>query len=162
MMISDKDLLYLRQAVNLAKKALDHGDQPFGALLVSKDGDVLFSDHNHVKDGDHTRHLEFEIAKWAMQNLSLEDRKLSTVYTSGEHCPMCAAAHGWANLERIVYASSTKQLVKWLSEFGLKPSNVKPLSLEMVLENTIIEGPVLSFESEIYNYHKAFYAPKKF
>jgi len=26
------------------------------------------------------------------------ERLQATVYTSGEHCPMCAAAHGWAGL----------------------------------------------------------------
>jgi len=160
-MISNKDLLYLRQAVDLAKKALDYGDQPFGALLVSKDGDILYADHNHVKDGDHTRHPEFEIARWAMLNLSLEDRKASTVYTSAEHCPMCAAAHGWANLGRIVYASSTRQLINWLKELGVTPGNVKPLSIDTVLDNTLIEGPVLSFESEIYGYHQIYYSKNK-
>ena len=65
-MITNKDLKYLKRAVELAKIALDNGDQPFGSVLVGQDGQILFEDHNHVKDGDHTRHPEFEIAKWAM------------------------------------------------------------------------------------------------
>ncbi len=47
-----------------------------------------------------------------------EERSKTTVYTSGEHCPMCAAAHGWVGLGRIIYASSSEQLVQWVSEMG--------------------------------------------
>jgi len=25
------------------------------------------------------------------------------MYTSGEHCPMCAAAHGWVGIGKLVY-----------------------------------------------------------
>src|SRR5690606_42128288 len=66
----------------------------FGSILVSASGQVLFEDRNRVAGGDHTRHPEFAIARWAAENLSTEARAAATVYTSGEHCPMCAAAHG--------------------------------------------------------------------
>src|SRR5699024_11904289 len=49
----------------------------------------LFEDHNHVSGGDHTQHPEFAIARWAANNLTPEERAKATVYTSGEHCPMC-------------------------------------------------------------------------
>ena len=94
-MISKNDLDYLARCVALAQEALDKGDEPFGSLLVSEDGRVLFEDHNHVAGGDHTQHPEFAIARWAAQNMTPEKRKKAVVYTSGEHCPMCAAAHGW-------------------------------------------------------------------
>jgi len=31
---------------------------------------------------------------------------------------MCAAANGWVGIGRIVYASSSRQLMEWLKEFG--------------------------------------------
>lgn len=156
-MITKKDLKHLKRAVELAEIALNKGEQPFGSLLVDKDGNVLFEDHNRVKDGDYTRHPEFEIAKWAMNNLKLEDREQATVYTSGEHCPMCAAAHGWASLGRIVYASSSMQLTKWLEEFGVVRSKVKPLPILEVINDTIVDGPVESLSSEVYKLQKKFY-----
>ncbi len=58
-MINDLDLKYLRRCVELAKTALDKGDEPFGSVLVSADGDVLFEDHNHVAGGDHTQQCAF-------------------------------------------------------------------------------------------------------
>ena len=96
------------------------GDEPFGSVLVAADGTVLFEDHNRVAGGDHTRHPEFELARWAAAHLTPEERRQATVYTSGEHCPMCAAAHGWVGLGRIVYASSSAQLVAWLAELGVR------------------------------------------
>ena len=80
---------------------------------------VLAEDRNRVAGGDRTRHPEFELARWAAANLTPEERRRATVYTSGEHCPMCAAAHGWVGLGRIVYATSSAQLVAWLAELGV-------------------------------------------
>ncbi len=64
-MISESDLKYLRRCVELAETALRKGDQPFGSVLVSADGEVLMEDHNHVAGGDHTQHPEFALARWA-------------------------------------------------------------------------------------------------
>ncbi|WP_242597190.1 nucleoside deaminase [Billgrantia sulfidoxydans] len=79
---------------------------------------MLAEGHNQVASGDRTRHPEFELARWAAANMSPAARAAATVYTSGEHCPMCAAAHGWVGLGRIVYASSSEQLSGWLAELG--------------------------------------------
>ena len=97
-MISDIDMKYLRRCVELAKEAVEAGDEPFGSVLVSADGKVLAEDHNRVKDGDHTQHPEFNLARWAASNMTEEERQAATMYTSGEHCPMCAAAHGWVKI----------------------------------------------------------------
>src|SRR5690606_33966610 len=123
--ITDKDRVHLRRCVELTAKALESGNDPFGSVLVSASGDVLFEDHNHVVGGDQTQHPEFAIARWAASNLSPEERIKATVYTSGEHCSMCAAAHGWVGLGRIVYATSAEQLTGWLSELGAAPSRVR-------------------------------------
>ena len=65
MTLTATDLAHLRTCVGLAREALDDGDEPFGSMLVDADGEVRFDDRNRVKDGDETRHPEFEIAKWS-------------------------------------------------------------------------------------------------
>src|SRR5690606_33076760 len=105
-MLNDTDMRHLRRCVELAEMALEGGNPPFGSLLVSAAGEVLYEDHNRTSGGDATRHPEFEIARWASTHLEPAERARATVYTSGEHCPMCSAAHGWVGLGRIVYASS--------------------------------------------------------
>ena len=89
-----------------------------------------------------------------------EERSKATVYTSGEHCPMCAAAHGWAGLGRIVYASSSEQLGQWLTELGAAPSRVRNLPIQDVIIDSTVEGPVPELVEEVHQLHRQFYAKR--
>jgi tRNA(Arg) A34 adenosine deaminase TadA len=149
MAVSDVDLVHLRRCVDLAREALDDGDEPFGSVLVDAEGRVRFADRNRVKDGDETRHPEFEIARWSATHLTPEERRDATVYTSGEHCPMCAAAHAWMGLGRIVYATSTAQLGQWCAEWGIPPGPVAPLPIGAVAPGVVTEGPVAELADEV-------------
>src|ERR1700685_1418300 len=131
--VTDADLLYLRRCVELAAEAVEMGDFPFGSVLVAADGTVLSEDRNReVTTGDPTRHPEFALAQWAAMNITPPERSAATVYTSGEHCPMCAAAHGWVGLGRIVYATSSEQMTGWLAEWGGGSSPVLPRAITEV------------------------------
>jgi tRNA(Arg) A34 adenosine deaminase TadA len=153
-MIDATDKQHLTRCVALAEQALEAGDEPFGSVLVSGDGEVLMEDHNRVAGGDGTRHPELAIARWAAENLPPEKRARATVYTSGEHCPMCAAAHGWVGLGRIVYASSSAQLVSWLEAMGVAPPPVRPLPIQEVVPNANVEGPVPELAERIRGLHR--------
>ncbi|MCL7940821.1 nucleoside deaminase [Halomonas sp. ATCH28] len=153
-MITETDKQHLQRCVELAEEALEAGDEPFGSVLVSGDGEVLVEDHNHVAGGDATQHPEFFLARWAAENLAPEERARATVYTSGEHCPMCAAAHGWVGLGRIVYASSSEQLVEWLTELDVAPPRVRPLPIQEVVPTAEVEGPVAEFAERICDLHR--------
>ena len=87
----------------------EYRELPFGSVLVSQEGKILFEDHNHDKDGDRTQHPEYAVVKWALEHLTEEERRNTVVYTR-EHCSMCSSAHALAGLGRIVYASSSAQL----------------------------------------------------
>jgi len=157
-MITDVDRVHLERCVELAAAALAAGDEPFGSVLVSSSGEVLFEDHNHVAGGDHTQHPEFAIARWAAANLSPEERATATVYTTGEHCPMCAAAHGWVGLGRIVYASSSQQLGQWLSQLNVPESRVRPLPISEVIRDTVVDGPVADLAESVRQLHVKFHS----
>ena len=156
--LSDRDLRHLRRCIELAAQALMAEDEPFAAVLVASDGTILFEDHNHVASGDPTRHPEFELARWSAANMTTAERAAATVYTSGEHCPMCAAAHGWVGLGRIVYASSTEQLTGWLTELGLPEPPVRPLAIQDVVPHLRVDGPVPSLAEEVRQLHRRFHA----
>lgn len=157
MTISEIDVKHLRRCVELAKIALEKDHEPFGSILVSANGEVLAEEHNQVGDGDPTQHPEFTLARWAARNMTPEERSKATVYTSGEHCPMCAAAHGWVGLGRIVYASSSDQLVQWLNEFGVKPSRVRNLPIQKVIRDVTIDGPVPDLARQVRELHRQLY-----
>ncbi|KAM0555985.1 hypothetical protein ACHAPJ_005965 [Fusarium lateritium] len=158
-MVNEQDLEHLRLAVSLAREALKAGDAPFGSVLVCSEGKVLQTDRNRTVTGsngdgraDSTLHPEFTLARWAQLNLGAEERAKSTVYTSGEHCAMCSAAHAWCGLGRIVYVSSTEQLEVWKDEFGVD-APVAPLSINQVAPGLQVEGPVEELDKEVYQLH---------
>jgi NAD(P)-dependent dehydrogenase (short-subunit alcohol dehydrogenase family)/tRNA(Arg) A34 adenosine deaminase TadA len=152
------DLAHLRRCVALAEASLEAGDEPFGSVLVDGSGAIRFEDRNRVAGGDHTRHPELAIARWAAEHLTPEERAAATVYTSGEHCPMCAAAHGWVGLGRIVYASSTEQLSRWLAELGVPAGPVRPLPIRAVVPGAVVQGPVPQLAAAVRALQERFHA----
>ena len=149
-----QDLTHLRRCVDLARQALADGDDPFGSVLVGPDGVVLHEERNRTAGGDQTRHPELELARWAAAHVVPEARQACTVYTSGEHCPMCAAGHAWVGLGRIVYAASTAQLTSWRHDWGLVDGPVAPLPINAVAPGLPVVGPALEFADELRALHQ--------
>lgn len=152
--MNDDDLRHLRRAVDLAAESVDAGDEPFGSVLVDGSGAVLREDRNRVGSGDGTLHPELLLTQWAAADLEPQERAAATVYTSGEHCPMCAAAHAWAGLGRIVYATSAAQLTAWSDELGLPASPVRPLPIHDVAPGLVVDGPAPEFADEVRELHR--------
>ncbi|MFD4578185.1 nucleoside deaminase [Streptomyces sp. NPDC058417] len=153
----DDELPHLRRCVELAAEALAAGDEPFGSVLVGGDGTVLAEERDRVASGDPTRHPEFALARWAANRLDPRERATATVYTSGEHCPMCAAAHAWVGLGRIVHVASSAQLTGWLAEWGVPAGPVRPLSVREIAPGVAVAGPVPALESDIRELHRRFH-----
>ncbi|CAH0056330.1 unnamed protein product [Clonostachys solani] len=175
-MATPKEIEYLRQAVALAREALEAGDDPFGSVLVDPTtGHVLQAHRNRTVTGaqendahpseagkpDPTLHPEFTLARWAQFNLSAEQRSRAVVYTSGEHCAMCAAAHAYCGLGRIVYATSTEQYGEWRRENGVAGGKVAPLSIRSVAPGVAVGGPVLELADEVRALHVQRWAAKR-
>lgn len=167
-MVTSRDIEYLDQCVALAREALDAGDDPFGSLLVNPStGTIHARDRNRTRTGsspllpnsppgaDATLHPEFTIARWACLNLSPEERAACTVYTSGEHCAMCSAAHAYAGIGKIVFSTSSVQLGETLTELGLRGTGpVKPLPAGEVAPLTEVEGPVNEVAVKVIELYK--------
>ena len=155
--LSEQDRGHLRHCVALAREALDAGDKPFGSVLVDGSGAVLRADRNRIASGDPTAHPELALALWAIAHLSPQVRARATVYTSGEHCPMCAAAHAWAGLGRIVYASSAAQLGQWLDSWGVPASPVRGLPITTVAPSVPVAGPEEQLAQEVRLLHARYH-----
>lgn len=109
--MNDRDQQMMRQAFDVARGATDHGNRPFGALLVDADGNVLFSGENTVADdGDVTGHAETHVVRLATRELDPDTLASCTMYASTEPCPMCSAAIFMANIRRVVFGISAERL----------------------------------------------------
>jgi tRNA(Arg) A34 adenosine deaminase TadA len=102
---------YLLAAIELARRAREHGNHPFGALLVDADGNVVVESENTVvTGGDCTGHAETNLMRIASQRFSPEFLRGCTLYASTEPCVMCAGAIYWSNVRRVVFALSEDEL----------------------------------------------------
>ena len=154
--LTPSDMTHLRRCLELAAEALADGDGPFGSVLADGAGNALQEGRNREHStGDPTAHPEFVVSRWAALNLDPEARAGATVYTSGEHCPMCAAAQGWAGVGRVVYIASSAQLTQWRAGWGAAESAIRPLPIREVAPAVEVVGPVPELVEEIRTLHRA-------
>jgi tRNA(Arg) A34 adenosine deaminase TadA len=102
---AEADERHLRRAIELARRARDHGNQPFGSLVVDPHGETVVEAESTVVTGrDWTGHAELNAVRAAADVLGLRALGGYTLYASTEPCAMCTAAAYWAGVGRIVYA----------------------------------------------------------
>jgi len=159
---TETDLKFLAHCLELAEEALNAGDQPFGSILVDENDEVIAEARNRINEKHVLAHPEIDLAYWAMENLTLEERRTTTMYTTGEHCPMCAAAHGWGQIGKLSYLSSAKQLGKWLAEIGVEEAPIEFIPASEILKNVVIKGPAKGkLVEEIKQLHFRYYENKE-
>jgi guanine deaminase len=95
---------FMQVAIEEARKGINNGEGgPFGAVIV-KDGKIIGKGHNQVvKNNDPTCHGEIMAIHDACKTLGTFDLTGSTIYTTGEPCPMCLGAILWANIDEVYY-----------------------------------------------------------
>ena len=105
--MNDKDIEHLKTAISTAWRAREHGNHPFGAVLVDENDQVVLQAENTVTTGrDATGHAETNLVRLATQQFSPEQLTRCTLYTSTEPCAMCAGAIYWSQIGSVVYALS--------------------------------------------------------
>lgn len=113
----DVDVEHLRWTIGLAAQAREHGNHPFGSLLVDAGGNVLLEAENTVvTDRDCTGHAELNLVRAASKSLEPADLRDCTLYASTEPCAMCAGAIFWSGIGRVVFALSSAALMTMLGE----------------------------------------------
>lgn len=102
--LSTHDEQGLRLAIDQARRAREHGNHPFGAVLQDEHGEPLMAAENSVvTQRDVTAHAELNLVRLASRGCAPERLRNSTMYCSAEPCPMCAGAIVWTNVRRVVY-----------------------------------------------------------
>lgn len=136
-----RDEDHMRCAIDASQAALDAGDMPYGAALVSAQGDVLMvAGNRQVTSGDCTAHAEVVLIREASARLGPAALRGATVYASGEPCAMCSGALFWAGVRRVVYAASSDVMAEL---FG---GDLLPIRCAQVLADADppvqVDGPV--------------------
>src|SRR4051812_39068634 len=99
--MTDLDLHYLRAAIAVAWRAREHGNHPFGAVLVDTGNQVVLEAENTVvTEQDCTGHAETNLVRLASRRFTPEQLATCTLYTSTEPCAMCAGAIHWSQIGR--------------------------------------------------------------
>ncbi|WP_157002289.1 nucleoside deaminase [Agromyces laixinhei] len=96
---------HLDRAVELATENVRRSGGPFGAIVVSADGQIFEGVNRVTANLDPTAHAEISAIRAACQGLDTFDLSGATLFTSCEPCPMCLAASLWARIDRIFFAA---------------------------------------------------------
>jgi tRNA(Arg) A34 adenosine deaminase TadA len=148
---SELDAHFLRRSFEVARRALTHGNHPFGAILVDQNRNVLLEAENGFMPAhDGTAHAERLLATQACTTLRPEVLAKATLYSSAEPCAMCAGAIYWAGIGRLVYGLSEHRL---RAVTGNHPENpTLDLPCREVFKSgqrpTEVVGPLLEDEAE--------------
>jgi guanine deaminase len=135
-----EDQRFMRMAIAEAAK----GDFPFGAVIV-RDGQVVSTGRNLGKTtNDPTAHGEMIAIRRFVATHPLAELEGTTLYTSGEPCPMCMSAIVWCGINRVVYAASIEELSKKLGQIMLSS---KAVANAAPFANISITGGVLAEEA---------------
>jgi tRNA(Arg) A34 adenosine deaminase TadA len=141
---------FLRRSFDVAKRAMTHGNHPFGALLVDAAGEVLMEVENgYLPDRDMTAHAERLLATQASKTLDPKFLADCTLYTSAEPCAMCAGAMYWAGIGRIVYGLSERRLKTITGNHAENPTLDLPCRTVFAAGQRHVEviGPLLEDEA---------------
>lgn len=153
--MSQLDEHLLRQAINLARHAREHGSHPFGALVADADGNILAEAGNSVvTSGDCTAHAEINVLRLASPKYDPATLATCTLYTSTEPCSMCASAIFWSGISRLVFGLSAERLY----EMTRQPDRLLLSARELFAQSTShpeIVGPLL--EDEAAAVHEGFW-----
>ena len=153
-------VFYLKRTIELSKLAVEHGNTPFGALLVDHDGNIILEQENiEITEKDCTGHAETTLMRRASKLYSKDFLWSCTLYTSVEPCAMCSGAIYWGNVGKIVYGISEKELLKLTGNNEQNPTF--DISCREIFEhgqNKIeVEGPILEIAEEILEIHRRYW-----
>jgi tRNA(adenine34) deaminase len=110
--VTEEDVTFMRIAIEEA--AL--GDFPFGSVIV-RNGEVLARGRNlGIQEKDPTAHGEMVAIRRFLAAHGPEKLKGTTLYTSGESCPMCMGAIVWCGFSRVVFGASIAQLATKINQ----------------------------------------------
>jgi len=160
--MNDLEIDHLKSAISVAWRAREHGNHPFGALLVDEFDRVLLQAENTViTERDTTGHAETNLVRLATRQFSPEQLANCTLYASTEPCAMCAGAIYWSQIGGVVYALSEVDLYAII---GPSPEHLFLPCKEVFAHSNRrirVRGPVPALEAEARAVHEKFWTIRR-
>ena len=103
------DDYFMREALKESNKALEAGEIPVGAVVVSRNRVIARAHNQTEKLTDATAHAEMIAVTAASNHLGSKYLNECTLYVTLEPCVMCAGALYWVQLRRLVFGASDLQ-----------------------------------------------------
>jgi len=155
--MTEQDLAFLRHAITVSARARNHGNHPFGAILVDRAGTVVAEAENTVAtDSDVTAHAETNLVRIASGRRTTAQLADHTLYSSCEPCAMCSGAIFWAGIGRVVFALSVEGLLQFFTNRPDAPLNHQGIRRLLTPADGIeVVGPFL--EEEAARPHQGFW-----
>ena len=136
-----RDVFWMQQALELARKAAALGEIPVGAVLVRGD-ELIASSHNRRElDQDALAHAEVLCIRQACQALGSWRLSGCTLYVTLEPCPMCSGAIINSRLDRVVYGARDEKAgcAGSVADLFVMPFNHTPIIRSGILEQECAE-----------------------
>ena len=147
---------YLKEAVAVSWESRENGNTPFGALLVSPEGEILLKQGNiEISTGECTGHAETALMAKASKAYSKDYLKDCTFYTTFEPCAMCSGAIYWGGVGTVVFGATEEKLLELTGDNPQNPT--MSLSCREVFargqKDITVIGPFQEMEEEILAPH---------
>lgn len=155
----NKDLEYLRRTIELADEAVSEGNHPFGAVLVSDQGEIICEAKNSFTIDRGPGHAESNLARIAAREFTVETLASATLYTSVEPCSMCAGTIYWAEIGAVVFGMTEKSLGEITGDDPENPTQDLECRTIFASGRRSIEvrGPFDELEAIIADQHRKFW-----
>lgn len=146
----------LDRAQALARRAMDAGHHPFGALLVAADHATVLMEQGNV---DSVNHAEAVLARDAARRFSPAELWPCTLVTTVEPCAMCAGTQYWANIGRVVFGIEEKTLLSITGNHADNPTLDLPCRHVFARgqKDVKVIGPVAAAEEGIAALHRRYW-----
>jgi tRNA(Arg) A34 adenosine deaminase TadA len=142
---------FLRKSFDVARRARENGNHPFGAILVGPQGELLIECENgFMPDHDMTAHAERLLATQVSRTYESAFLARCTMYASAEPCAMCAGAVYWAGIGRVVFGMTERRLKALTGNHTENPTLDLPCRTVFAAGQRRVEviGPLLEDEAE--------------
>jgi tRNA(Arg) A34 adenosine deaminase TadA len=151
---------HLRRANQVAIRSAQSGHHPFGAILVAPDRETVLLEQGNV---DSVNHAEAVLIRAAWAQFTPDILWNCTLYSTVEPCVMCAGTQYWANIGRLVYGVSEKQLLALTRNHPENPTLDLPCRsvFERGQKNIKVWGPFPDVETEIVAIHQDFWKTQR-